>query len=520
MSDTEPPVEDRGLSKEAAGDIEVVAKGGGVQIAGQLTHRTLTMVFLLVAARILAPVGYGLYLQASRILAIGAQLGLAGFNYAAMRFITLARAKDDHAGVRGTARIALTAATFTSLSVLVILLVTADLIADAFAKGRADPSELADLIRIGAAYVPLFAYMQVLRYCTQAYKTMVPSVMAGEIVQPAFRFVLGVGFLLLGFGVAGAVTSFVISLAAGAVLAGYYFRRMLTPAEREAAPRGDRRAVIRFALPQAGSSLLGVQSLGLGIIVLGIITGDAAVGLFGLALNIQAPGGIFLSGIVNIWAPVVSDLHDRGAIDRLDALYKTITRWVATFSFPFYATLILEPDLFVDVLGGSKFAAATSVVAVLAVGNLFYSGTGPTGYVISMTGRPGVNFANSIVAVVLYVVLGIMIVPDHGVLGMAFVDAGVTAFINSVRVIEAKILVGIQPFGRSFFKPVLATAIGAAVLFAWRAWPGDPIWLEIAGLTVAGLVYIVVLKVLGVDAEERYVWERIKSRAFRRGSRT
>jgi len=325
---------------------------------------------------------------------------------------------------------------------------------------------------------------------------------------------------LLGFGVAGAVTSFVISLAAGAVLAGYYFRRMLTPAEREAAPRGDRRAVIRFALPQAGSSLLGVQSLGLGIIVLGIITGDAAVGLFGLALNIQAPGGIFLSGIVNIWAPVVSDLHDRGAIDRLDALYKTITRWVATFSFPFYATLILEPDLFVDVLGGPKFAAATSVVVVLAVGNLFYSGTGPTGYVISMTGRPGVNFANSIVAVVLYVVLGIMIVPDHGVLGMAFVDAGVTAFINSVRVIEAKILVGIQPFGRSFFKPVLATAIGAAVLFAWRAWPGDPIWLEIAGLTVAGLVYIAVLKVLGVDAEERYVWERIKSRAFRRGSRT
>ena len=520
MSESEGNLEGRVLSREAAGDIDVVAKGGGVQIAGQVTHRSLTFIFLLFAARILAPAGYGLYLQATRILAIGAQIGLAGFNYAAMRFITLARAKDDPGGVRGTARIALAGATFTSVTVVLVVVFGADVIAGAFARGRAGPSELADLIRIGAAYVPLFAYMQVLRYCTQAYKTMVPSVITGEIVQPAFRFVLGVGFLLLGFGVVGAVTSFVISLAAGAVLAGYYYRRMLTPAEREATPRGDRGAVVRFAFPQAGASLLGVQSLGLGIIVLGILQGDVAVGLFGVALNIQAPGGIFLSGIVNIWAPVVSDLHDRGAIDRLDALYKTITRWVATFSFPFFATLILEPDLFVDVVGGPRFAAAESVVMVLAIGNFFYAGTGPTGYVISMTGRPGVNFANSIVAVVLYVVLGAVVVPEHGVLGMAFVDAGVTAFINSVRVIEAKILVGVQPFGRSFFKPVFATLVGGVVLFAWRAWPGDPIWLEIAGLVVAGLVYIAVLKMLGLDAEERHVWERIKSRAFRRRTRT
>jgi len=517
----EPPVQDEplrpGLSGDAARDIEVVAKGGGVQIAGQITHRSLTFAFLPFATRILGDAGYGLYLQALRVLAIGAQLGLAGFNYAAMRFITLARAQNDHGGVRGTARAALTVVTVTSLAVVVILVLAADLIAGAFARGKADPSEMADLIRMGAAYVPLFAYMQVLRYCTQAYKTMVPSVVAGEIVQPAFRFVLGVAFLLFGFGVAGALSSFVISLAAGVVLAGYYFRRLLTPDERAATPRADRKALVRFALPQAGASLLGVQSLGLGIIVLGILSDNAAVGLFGLALNLQAPGGIFLSGIVNIWAPVVSDLHGKGAIDRLDSLYKTITRWIATFSFPFYAALILEPDLFVDVVGGPKFAAATSVVVVLAVGNLFYSGTGPTGYVLSMTGRPGVNFVNSVVAVVLYVLFGVLLVPTHGPLGMAYVDAGVTAFVNALRVVEAKILVGVQPFGRSFFKPVVATLVGSAVLLAWRLLPGDPIWLEIAGLVVAGLVYVAVLKVLGVDAEERHVWERIKSRALRRG---
>jgi O-antigen/teichoic acid export membrane protein len=177
--------------------------------------------------------------------------------------------------------------------------------------------------------------------------------------------------------------------------------------------------------------------------------------------------------------------------------------------------MILEPDLFL-VFFGKDAAGAAPVIAVLAVGNLFYSGTGPTGYLLSMTGRPGVNFANSIVGVALYAVGGIIVVPKHGALGMAYVDAAVTAVINTARVIEAKILVGVQPFGRSFVKPVAATLIGAAVLLAWRLLPGDGYLLETAGVVVAALIYILTLKMFGIDEEERYVWERIRKRALKK----
>ena len=278
--------------------------------------------------------------------------------------------------------------------------------------------------------------------------------------------------------------------------------------------------MIRFALPQAGASLLGVQSLGLGIIILGIMETDAAVGLFAVALALQGPGGVFLSGIVNIWAPVVSDLHERGAIDRLESLYQTITRWVVTFSFPVFAALILEPDLFVRLFGGSEGAEAAPIVAVLAVGNFFYTGTGPTGYVLSMTGRPGINFMNSLAGVILYVVGGIIFVPRYGVMGMAVVDAVVTVLVNSARVVETKIFVGIQPFGRSILKPLAATAIGALVLLLWRLLPGDSLALQAAGVAVAGLVYLIALRSFGIDPEERYVWDRIRKRAFRRKGRS
>ena len=193
-----------------------------------------------------------------------------------------------------------------------------------------------------------------------------------------------------------------------------------------------------------------------------------------------------------------------------------INRWIATFSLPVFAALIIEPDLFVRLFAGSEGQGAESVVVLLAIGNIFYTGTGPTGYVLSMTGRPGVNFINSLVSVSLYIALGIWLVPEHGVVGMAVVDLIVTALVNGARVIEAKILVGVQPFGRTFYKPVVATLGGAAVLLLWQLVPGDSIPVEIAGIVVASFAYIVILARLGIDPEERHVFDRIKKRAIKR----
>ena len=518
MSERQDPLGDEGLTRAAARDVATVAKGGAIQIVGQVTQRGLSFFFTALAIHLMGRAAYGVYRVVAQVLAIAAQLALAGFNYATMRFITKARAAGDPGGVRGAAKVGIVGALIGSAIVVAGILLGADALAGRFPDVGEGRSELAALFRLTAPYIPLFGLLQVLRYCTQAYKTMVPSVVAGNVVQPGIRFVVGVALLLAGFQVVAALVTLMVSVAIAAAVAGWYFVKMLTPDERAAAPVAPVGPMVRFALPQGGASLLGVQSLGLGILVLGAYSGDVAVTLFAAALSLQEPGTVFLGGIVNIWAPVVSDLHEKGEIGRLESLYQTINRWIATFSFPVFAALIIVPDLFI----GSFFpkaAGGATAVAILAAGNLFYTGTGPTGYVLSMTGRPGVNLANSAAGVALYLALGAVLVPRHGVVGMAIVDASVTALVNSARVIEAKILVGVQPFGRSFFKPVVATLAGAALLLAWRAIPGDALWLDWTGVAVASLLYFFVLKRLGVDPEERMVLDRIKKRAFKGRSR-
>jgi len=502
------------LSRQAADDVSTVAKGAATQVLGQITARSVLFFFTLAAANLLNASGFGRYRKVGQVLGVAAQLGLAGFNFAALRFISRARATGDHGGVRGAARVALAGAAIASVVVSLVMLIGADFLAVHFSQTPEAADDFARLVRIGIPYIPALALMQVLRYCTQAYKTMVPSVIVGDIVQPLVRAVVGVTVLAAGFGVAGAVTSLVFSMSVGAAVGVWYYLRILTVDERAARPHAKPAAMLKFALPQAGSSLLGIRSLGLGVLMLGILGTDRDVALFAVALALQGPGELALSGMVDIWAPVVSDLHSRGDMGRLDSLYKTITRWIATFSLPVYAALMIKPDLFVKFFG-SGYPEAATVVAILAVGNAVHSVTGPAVFVLSMTGRPGVNLIMSLSAVLLYLGLGVAIVPDHGIVGMAVVDSVVTVMVNSVRVIVAHSLVGIQPFGRSLLKPLAATVIGAAVLLAWRGLVAESILLDSVGLAVASLAYLGALRVFGVDSEERYVWERVKQRIAR-----
>lgn len=98
---------------------------------------------------------------------------------------------------------------------------------------------------------------------------------------------------------------------------------------------------------------------------------------------------------------------------------------------------------------------------------------------------------------------------------MAWVHTGVTAFVNLLRVVQAKMLVGVQPFGRSMLKPAGATAVGAAVVLVWKIFVPDTIPFEVGGLALGSLAYLAVLKLIGVDQEERYVWALMKKRLFR-----
>jgi O-antigen/teichoic acid export membrane protein len=501
-----------GLPDGSATDVAALAKGGGLQMAGRVSSRVLGFAFIALAVRILGPARYGLYREVTQVLLIAAALGPGGFQFAAVRFIARARALRRHGAVKGSATVAIRGGAIVSTLVFFGILVFAPAIAHHFATGATKQAELTRLLRLGAAFVPIYSVTLVLLYCTQGYRTLFPTTTVNDVGLPLARFALGSIAILVGLDVAGLVAAQVLSAALALVGAVWFYRRLLSDEERSAPPEREVGSIVRFALLLGASNLFSTQSLGLGVILLGIFSSDRNVGLFAIALALQAAGGVFLQSLVGIWAPVVTKVYEEGDIARLQSLYRAITRWIITFAFPVYAALIVLPDFFGRLLAGHSGADATSLIVVLAIGNIFYSGTGPSGHILNMTGRPRITLINSITAVIIYIGLGAIVVPRFGAIGMAAVDAGVTALINIAVVLEGRILVGVHPFGRSFFKPLAGTVAFALFLLVWRTALGTSLAIEGAGLILGVLIYIGILSKLGMDPEERYVFGRIKQR--------
>jgi O-antigen/teichoic acid export membrane protein len=492
-------------------DARTVAKGGAIQVVGQIVNKGLTFVFIAVAVRAVGTAGYGLYREVFQILTIAATVAAGGFPFAALRFIGKARARNDPGGARGAARSSLVATWLISALVFAALLVLAPQLAGAFGDSVAERAQLTTLLRVGALFVPLYATMQVLRLATTAYKTMVPTVVAGNIVMPGGRLLAATAALLAGYAVGGLVVALVLSAAGGMAVGFWYYRRLLDARERSARPTGDLGPIVRFALPQGGVALFSTSSLGLGIIILGLFRSDHEVGLFGIAQPLQLLGNMFLVSIVGIFNALVVELYEKREMSRLQSMYQTINRWVATFSVPILIALMLQPEFFARLLGGEAGVEAAPLIPIMALGNLFFVATGPSGNFLSMTGRPLLNFGNAVVAVALYIGLGVWLVPLYGALGMAIVDAIVTMSVNIARVVEIKLLVGVQPFGRSFAKPIVATLAAAAFMILYKLVFEHSFLIDAASLVLFGLVYLAVLRTMGLDEEERSVFEAIKA---------
>jgi O-antigen/teichoic acid export membrane protein len=473
-------------------------------------QRGLSLLFVAVAVRILGTPAYGVYRQVVQILSVGGIFGVAGFEYAVVREVASARATGDPGRVRGSVRASLWGAGLTSMVVTAGLVVFAPQLADAFAESSRDAERFTFLFRLGAGFIPLFALTQVLRYSTHPYRTMVPSVMVGHVIRPVTRFIFGVGALALGFAVSGAVFSFVLSATAALGAAVWYARRIPTEDERTAEPVARTGALVRFAVLQGSAAMLSVQTLGLGIIILGVYRSDVEVGLFGIALSLLTPVNVLFTGIAPIWAPVVTELYEKREIERLGSLFQTVNRWLSTFGFPVLAALALQPDVFIDVLAGRSGEAIESAVIVLAIGHFFYIGTGPTSFLLTMSGHPGVNLAYAFASVTIYIVLGVLLAPAHGLLGMAWVNAIVTIFGNVGRLLHVRFLIGVQPFGRTFFKPMVAT-LCAAIPMA-LAIIAHSFAIDVASVLLAVPVYLVTLRLLGLDPQEAHVFEQLKRR--------
>jgi O-antigen/teichoic acid export membrane protein len=243
-----------------------------------------------------------------------------------------------------------------------------------------------------------------------------------------------------------------------------------------------------------GENLLFQAGRNLSGLLIGRFLGASSVGVYALATNIVlVPASRIAGPLQQVFFPAFSQLRDD--VERTADIWIRTTRLVAAVSFPSLVGLMIVAPDFVEVVLGSRWDGATTVIQILAIVGLIQSVQTLSGDILLARGRADWLFRFTVVWFVLTIgafALGV----QWGIVGVAACYAAVTVLVEPLRTVLAcralgigalRIVAALREVADAAIimgLAVLATRVGLAVIGV------TPAVRLVSCVVVGGLVYL------------------------------
>lgn len=472
--------------------------GVAVQVSGPAYHALLS--------RALGAGGYGLYTWSSSIVDGLALFVVCGMDLAVRRFVgeALARGRRDDVHV----------AAGSALRVIwiggALLIAGMFFAAPALAAWQSKPGLVTPLRVLSVAPV-LFHTGTVFINATQAAKVMRYGFWTRSVVQPVMLFSLLGLALYARPGTAAACGAIVTTAAVTAVVSGAFYHRMfsLGPTVRAALGRAASPEVLRFASPLVLAGVFWMVLARLDVLVFGLRASAVEVGVYGGCLLFSTSVPQMKGAFETV---VASSIPHALAVGDLDGLRREIrrhTRWAAVLIVPVFVLFGGFSDVVLRVLG-PEFVRGAGALTILVAGQLV-SALCLSAWVVALSGRAAWSAATAAVFVLVDVLLLRALIPRYGMNGAALSTALVVAGSQLALSFQAYRIAGVQPFTRGVWSALLAGAAsivaGRAVMSSWDV--ALPLRFTV-GSAASGVVYLLCLVLLGLEAEELALLRRAR----------
>jgi len=474
-----------------------VAKGGGIAFVGQMVGKFLNFLLQVLLTRVLGPAGYGLYALGYSVLGIGETVAKLGLQNGVVRFGAIYYGTGDKARLKGTLFLAL-GISFASAAVAGTVLF---LLAETIARRVFNEPELTEPLRLFSFALPFYVLVSITSFSARALHRIDYDMAVSHVLRPLLTLLAVVASFLLGYRLMGAVAGFLVSAVLSAGLGLYLLHRLFPELTSKLRSRYEARTLLSYSLTVM---LVGLSHLLLtrtDRIMLGILCSAEDVGIYNAAATLAIQATLFLSSFNAIFAPTIADLFHRRRMEELEALYKTTTKWIFTLTFPVVLVFVLFARPLMG-LFGPGFTAGRLVLISLGIAELINAGVGSVGFMLTMTGRQGLELVNSLLLGGINVLLNLILIPKFGALGAGIATGISIAAINLVRLVEVLWLYRIHPYKVSYWKPVVAGAVASAVwLGVGNTWTPSG-WSWSVGIVYFGSVYWILVVLLGLEQED------------------
>lgn len=475
-----------------------IAKGGGIAAIGAAFSKLLQLAFHILLGRVLGPGGYGLYALGFIVIQMGGKFAILGLQNGLIRFIPIYSNEGNQAKIKGTLISAFAISILTSVLLGALLFIFSEEIALKVFNDH----NLVWVIRIFSINLPFFVLMEMSAHSARAFHQIGYFITVRNLIWPVANiFFVGIAFLL-GYRIYGAIVGFGVSVFISTVIGLLFVTQKVFPQWGSLSAKFEVKKLLRFSLPVVfigfGQLLLNQTDR----VMLGYFMSSADVGIYNAAMRIAIQTTFIISSINVVFAPMISNLYDKGNTNQLDKLFKLTTRWIFMLTLPWLLIIVLFPDQIMN-LFGTGFVKGTSVLITLSLAHFVNAIAGSVGFILVMSGKQDIEFANIFGMATINIILNIWLIQIYGIIGAALGTGISIAFINILRLIEVFKLIEIQPYTLRYVKPMVSGGISLLVTFFILQSILHFHWL--IGLMCCLLLYIGFILILGLESEDREI---------------
>lgn len=508
-------------TKAVSKDHRNILGGTAQNVVGVVVFGMATAIATVMMTRTLDKGVFGVVMGATTFAYITSAATRFGMDVACVRLVAILVGRDQTSRTRSLVNKAVSIAAAISLVFgLVSFLASGFLAGIFFAEELHEAGTVA--FRAAAIGIPLGALAFVWMGATRGLKVMRFTLYGQWVGQPVAWLVLMLAGWTVGKG--AGITTLAFSLSWGlAMLVGVLGWNRLSsgfPRLSEGDGIAEERtgALLKFGAFRAPAALFShaifftdyyvLTALWAGEGLVGAEVGDVYSGTLRVAQGLF----LFLTSVSLTFSPFVADLHHRGERDKLDGLYKTVTRWALAATIPILLILVILPGDVLHVFGAG-YTVGGPALRILALGMIVPVMVGTVGFILIMVGKTGWDLAVYIVGLALDIGLALAFAGPGslGLRGAAIAQAATLTFSAVARLMLVRRFVHIWPFNAQYLRLLAPTAIAAgAMVLAHSVLPEAKWFLNLVGSSVVGIgAYGIAMLVMGMTPTERAQMKKV-----------
>ena len=492
----------------------VTKTAGGAAIAGlgDLISAILRYITNVIMTHLVTQSIYGIFVETYTVVLVAGYASKLGLDSATVRFLSRYRAKGKRAQAAGLIRFATTLALLSGLISAALFYFLSSILAHAVYHKDLYilPFKEATLL------IPLIGIQLVLASGLQALRVIKWKVYVDRLIQPAVTLVLLVVFYLFGLRLEALILGTICGFLASTLTGHFLLRKAAKQFIRDAPPQYEPKLWVRFAFPMFFNSMIRNILNSTDVLFLGAFAVTSQIGLYGAADRVSYFVVAPLIALNVIFSPIIAEYHARNQHKQLATMFKVVTKWSLTLSWPIFLCCLIFHDPILGIFG-EKYTSADLVLIILAFGNLVDAGVGSVNYLLVMTGRPRIILINTVTTVIVNITLALVLIPRFGIIGAASAAALTVTILNLVGLIEVYCIMKIHPYRWDMLKPLIAggvaSNVGLKVMPLIHVGYGHfAIFGALILVGLFGIAYIFVLILLRFSEEDMMVIEMVYSR--------